>query len=99
MKTPLRWLLVFCGASALLQAQLPAIRRYHGKCDSSVRAAGPVAKVMGASDLLLSPDGGILTVGNWTGNSISEIDTYGLTLIQTIPLGGPPIGIALVPIQ
>jgi YVTN family beta-propeller protein len=54
---------------------------------------------LGASDLLLSPDGGILTVGNWTGNSISEIDTYGLTLIQTIPLGGGPIGFALVPIQ
>jgi|HubBroStandDraft_6_1064221.scaffolds.fasta_scaffold05950_4 YVTN family beta-propeller protein len=54
---------------------------------------------LGASDLLLSPDGGILTVGNWTGNSISEIDTYGLALIQTIPLAGPPIGIALVPIQ
>jgi DNA-binding beta-propeller fold protein YncE len=54
---------------------------------------------VGASDLLLSPDGGILTVGNWVGHSISEIDTYGLTLIQTIPLGGPPIGIALVPVQ
>jgi YVTN family beta-propeller protein len=54
---------------------------------------------LGASDLLLSPDGGILTVGNWTGKSISEIDTYGLTLIQTIPMGGPPIGLALVPVH
>lgn len=53
----------------------------------------------GASDLLLSPDGRILTVSNWNDNSISEIDTYNLTLVQTIALGGPPLGIALVPIQ
>lgn len=54
---------------------------------------------LGASDLQLSPDGGILTVSNWQGNSISEIDTFSLSLIQTIPLGGPPIGVALVPVQ
>lgn len=53
----------------------------------------------GASDLLLAPGGGLLQVSNFDSNSISIIDTFSLSLLQTLPFSGSPIGVTLVPVQ
>ncbi|HTS50662.1 MAG TPA: hypothetical protein VMH05_22105 [Bryobacteraceae bacterium] len=58
-----------------------------------------ITTAAGSSDLLLSPDGGTLTVNNLDDSSISVIDAASLKLLQTIPLSGQPIGVALAPIQ
>jgi len=58
-----------------------------------------IRTALGSSDLLLAPDGGILTVGNFDSNSITGIDTVSLSVFQTIPASGPVIGGTLVPIQ
>lgn len=54
-------------------------------------AAGP-----GAMDLLISPDGGYVTVNNSLAQSVTLIDTRTLNAITT-DLGGTPEGAALVP--
>ncbi len=58
-----------------------------------------ITTALGSSDLLLSPDGGLLSVNNFDSNSESSIDAIGLTLLSTTPVSGTPIGAALVPVQ
>jgi DNA-binding beta-propeller fold protein YncE len=53
----------------------------------------------GASDLLLSADGGLLTVNNFDDNSITDINTTALTVLDTTPANGSPIGVSLVPVE
>jgi len=53
---------------------------------------------LGAMDLLISPDGGYVTVNNSQAQSVTLIDTRTLTATTT-NIGGTPEGAALVPSQ
>lgn len=62
-------------------------------------AVANVPTAPGSSDLLLSPNGGYLTVNNFDSSSISTIDTSSLTTVNTTPATGQPVGILPVPVQ
>ena len=85
------------GTTAYISSRLPgSVVVVDTKTYSTI---GNIPTAAGSSDLLLSPSGGILTVGNFDSASISAIETSTLTLFQTIPAGGPVIGGVLTPIQ
>jgi DNA-binding beta-propeller fold protein YncE len=53
---------------------------------------------IGASNMLLSPDTGVLTVNNTTANSITLIDIVSLAS-KTVAVGAPPTGGLTVPVE
>jgi YVTN family beta-propeller protein len=85
------------GTTAYISSRLPGSVFVVDTKTYSTIANIPTAA--GSSDLLLPPDGGILTVGNFDGASITAIDPTTLKVFTTIPASSPVIGGALVPIQ
>ncbi len=66
---------------------------------ASYKVVANIPTAAGTDDLMLSPDGLILTMNNYFGGSIGAIDTTALTNILTAPVTAAPFGVAPVPFQ
>jgi DNA-binding beta-propeller fold protein YncE len=66
---------------------------------ASYKILANIPTAAGTDDLMLSLDGGILTMNNYFAGSIGAIDTTALTNILTAPVTAAPFGVAPVPFQ